>query len=208
MQAFHFDTIDSTNEAAKRLFREGKLRESSYLVAREQTAGKGNRGRRWLSPRDAGIYLTVVHLAPSVGASATSSYTLAAGVACVEALAEAAAVAVHLKPINDLYVAGRKLGGILTETVIQNAMVEALVTGVGINVAHAERVLLPNAVPAVCLQELLPAETFQTLNLNQLVAVLVCKIGLWHAAVSAGKISAVRRAWESHKVHGTVLPSS
>ena len=60
MQSFHFDTVDSTNEAAKRMIRSGELRQPAYLLALEQTAGRGSRGRRWASPKDAGIYLSVV----------------------------------------------------------------------------------------------------------------------------------------------------
>jgi len=117
MQSFHFDTIDSTNEAAKRMIEAGRLNGPGYLLAREQTGGKGRHGRIWLSPRDAGIYRSVVELpGRTVGTQATM-FTLAAGVACVEALKETTGVEVKLKPINDLYARGAKLGGILTEAV-------------------------------------------------------------------------------------------
>lgn len=175
MQLFRFDSVDSTNELAKRMIREGRIRESCCVVAREQTAGRGSRGRSWVSPRDAGIYLTIVDLPSSasarnsVSASApdtkgasrprttsgsqreatgasprnTTIFTLATGVACAEILRETTGLDVRLKPVNDLYLDGGKLGGILTEAIIQGDRLLALLTGIGINTHLAERNLAP-----------------------------------------------------------------
>ncbi|MDO8632258.1 MAG: hypothetical protein Q7R41_17375, partial [Phycisphaerales bacterium] len=136
MQAFYFDSVDSTNDQAGRLLREGRIGDSAYVVARGQSAGKGNRGRKWASPDDAGIYLTVVDrpahsdddpraLNPAAPVL-LHMFTRAAGVACAEMLRERTNVDVRLKPINDLYVDGRKLGGILTEAVIEQGCIRAL----------------------------------------------------------------------------------
>src|SRR3990172_6777921 len=86
VRAFHFDSVNSTNEAAKRLIQDDQIHGRAYIVAREQTAGRGQRGRLWLSPRDAGVYLTVVDFPDAMPTPATSLFTLGAGIACVEAL--------------------------------------------------------------------------------------------------------------------------
>ena len=75
-QAFYFDSVDSTNEAAKRLIHDHRIHSPAYVVAREQTAGRGQRGRLWLSPRDAGVYLTVVDFPDSTAAPAPQDFTL------------------------------------------------------------------------------------------------------------------------------------
>ena len=150
MQAFALDTVDSTNEQAKRLIRGGELREAGYVLAREQTAGKGSRGRFWFSPKDAGIYLSVVEIPRQRHAISTTLFTLAAGVACAEALRRTACIDVRLKPINDLYIDGAKLGGILTETVIRDGSPEAIITGVGINVRRIDRPLSNPTAPPPC----------------------------------------------------------
>ena len=86
MQAFYLDTVDSTNDLARSMLRDGKIHGAGYIVARQQTAGRGNRGRTWLSPLDAGIYLTVIDR-PRIGAtSELHAFTRAAGIACVETL--------------------------------------------------------------------------------------------------------------------------
>ncbi len=207
MQSFHFDTVDSTNEAAKRLIHGGELRESAYLLAREQTAGRGSRGRSWASPKNAGIYLSVVEFPREPFTAPTTTFTLAAAVACVEALAESAGLTVRLKPVNDLFAEGGKLGGILTETIIGSGGLEALITGVGINVRRADRPVADGAASPVCIEELLPPERFAELDLDALVASLVTRLHAWNAVVLAGRAAQVEAAWERHKLSGARLPT-
>jgi len=107
-------------------------REGVVVVADEQTAGRGRRGHSWFSPPGSGLYVSVV-LVPSRAcvdpARATRLLTLAVGVALAEAVEAAAGLRVDLKWPNDLYVARRKLAGILAE-----ASGDAVVVGYGINV--------------------------------------------------------------------------
>ena len=62
MQLLRFDRVDSTNEEAKRLLSRHELNDGGFVIAREQTAGRGSHGRTWHSPRDAGIYLSLVEV--------------------------------------------------------------------------------------------------------------------------------------------------
>lgn len=206
MQALQFDTIDSTNEMAKRLIAEGRIQESAYLLAREQTAGKGRHGHRWVSPRDAGIYLTVVDFPHVPATPSTTAYTLAAGVACVEALTEIAGLAVGLKPVNDLIADHRKLGGILTEAVIQEGSIEAMLIGVGINVTDVVRPLPDGVIEPTCVEALMLPEVYRQLDLDRLTARIVSRIVAWSALVTAGETARVRLAWERHKLPGSVCP--
>lgn len=208
MQAFLLDIVDSTNEEAKRLIRRGEVTGAAYVSAREQTAGKGSRGRSWASPKDAGIYLSVIELPRSPGIAPTTTFTLAAGVACAEALRQTAEVDVKLKPVNDLYVDDRKLGGVLTETVIRDGKIDALITGVGINVHRADRAIRSDAVEPICLAEIIPPHQFAQLDLHGMTAVLVTAIHRWNGTVFAGRTDEVCRAWELHKVPGTTIPDS
>lgn len=205
-QRFDFDSVDSTNEVAKRLVAEGRIRERAVIVAREQTAGKGTRGRTWISPKDAGIYLSLAEVCAAEPRTLVTDYTLAAAVGCVEALADVAGVTVNLKPINDLFAKGCKLGGILIETAVQHGAITSLITGMGINYRRAHRTLPPDAPPAICLEDILSAEAFDRLDLQRLVAELIERIGSWNAVVAEGRLMEVRAAWERHKLPGTALP--
>jgi len=138
----HYAELDSTNEEAKRLLAQGEIIEPTILRADCQTAGKGTQGRQWFSPPGAGLYFSVVHpftgeegdLARLSKIPLTPLFTLAAGVACAETLASLTGLTIQLKPINDLYMENRKLGGILTESLISENRCRALITGIGINV--------------------------------------------------------------------------
>jgi BirA family transcriptional regulator, biotin operon repressor / biotin---[acetyl-CoA-carboxylase] ligase len=120
----------STNDVAASMAREGTV-----VVADEQTGGRGRRGRAWFSPPGAGLYVSVV-LTPGRARTeadrATAILTLAAGVAVAEGIAAATGLSVDLKWPNDLYVARRKLGGILAE-----ADMPTVTLGYGINVSPA-----------------------------------------------------------------------
>ena len=156
MLAFHFDTVDSTNDAARRLIAEGRLRGCGYVLAREQTAGRGTHGRTWISPRDAGIYLSVVRTNGGQATANTSLITTAAGLACVSGLtAVTGLTTIRLKPVNDLMAHGRKLGGILTECEIESGAMKSLIVGIGLNLRVADRELPPGAIPPIALEECL-----------------------------------------------------
>jgi biotin-[acetyl-CoA-carboxylase] ligase BirA-like protein len=204
--AILLDTVDSTNDEAKRRLHAGQLRVTSYILAREQTAGKGSRGRRWASPRGAGIYLSVIERGREGPLPTTTAYTVAAGVACAEALWECLGVEVQLKPVNDLYVDGRKLGGILTESFVQQAGTQALITGVGINVRRADRPVTDGAASPIALQDLLPPHRFAEVDQSTLVSALVSGVHRWNGTVAAGDVEALRQGWLRFRMPGSDWP--
>jgi BirA family biotin operon repressor/biotin-[acetyl-CoA-carboxylase] ligase len=122
--------IDSTNAEALRL---RSLGGGHVYTAEQQTAGRGRRGRPWVSPFARNIYLSLVWEF-SQGAAALEGLSLAAGVAVARALVALNAPAVQLKWPNDVLYRGRKLGGILLETVGDADGVCQVVIGVGLNV--------------------------------------------------------------------------
>jgi BirA family transcriptional regulator, biotin operon repressor / biotin---[acetyl-CoA-carboxylase] ligase len=206
MLRFHFDTIDSTNDAARRLIAEGKITDRAFVTATHQSAGKGTRKRTWQSPAGAGIYLTTVRTESVKHMPATAAYTLAAGVACAEAIAEATGVAVQLKPINDLYANGAKLGGILTECIVAGPRINAIITGVGINVRHTPLDLPADSAPSISLEELMTPDDFESFLPDSLIDALVERIDAWHDRITADNISEIETAWVRYQLPGTVAP--
>lgn len=126
-----FDSLPSTNTEAARQAASGAP-EGLVVVAREQTAGRGRQGRAWASPPDAGLYFSIV-LRPRLDTPAWPLISLAAAVAAADALAEGCVLEVDIKWPNDLLAGGRKVCGILAETVEGVAAGRACVVGVGIN---------------------------------------------------------------------------
>lgn len=129
-------TVSSTNDAARDLAREGAAHGTAVL-AEEQTRGRGTKGRLWHSPPGMGLYVSFVLRFPPQGPGPLFHLLpLAAGVAVADAVLAASGIEVRLKWPNDLVRDGRKLGGILVESVSTGSGPAFAVVGVGINVGH------------------------------------------------------------------------
>jgi BirA family biotin operon repressor/biotin-[acetyl-CoA-carboxylase] ligase len=205
LEPFDFDTVDSTNNAAKRLIASGRISRTSVVTARKQTAGRGTRGRKWESPAG-GIYLSVVLPDADAPLATTTAYTLAAGVGCVEALSNTAGVSVQLKPINDLILDGKKLGGILTEALIENGRPRAVIIGVGINFARVHLDLPSDGPQAISLQEALSPSQFSAHSRAELTTAIANAIHHRAEQVSRGQTNMILALWERFKIPGASTP--
>lgn len=131
-----FETVGSTNDELKRLARRGFC-EGTVIAAGEQTAGKGRLGRSFCSPKDVGLYMSIL-LRPGVEADDALAITTAAGTAVSEAIDALCGVQSGIKWVNDVYVDGRKVCGILTESSSDRNGVSFAVLGIGVNVSDRE----------------------------------------------------------------------
>ena len=124
------EQIDSTNAEALR--RMQALQESSQLiVALSQSAGRGRRGRQWLSPPGTGIYLSITRTFERPLAE-LQALSLMTALSVAEAISSCGVEDVQLKWPNDVLVRRKKLAGILLET-CQNDVRPVIVFGIGIN---------------------------------------------------------------------------
>ena len=135
----YFPTIDSTNTYAKGLAAQGAP-EGTVVLADQQTGGRGRLGRSFASPAGMGIYLSVI-LRPNCPPSELMHLTCAAGLAASDAVAAVTDRVPGIKWTNDLILARRKLGGILTELSVSPAtgMVDWVVVGIGINCCQTDK---------------------------------------------------------------------
>ena len=124
-------SVGSTNDILKELARQGAP-QGTALVAGHQSAGHGRRGRSFSSPSDMGVYLSIL-LRPYCAPAALMHLTCAVGTAMCDAVEAAAGFRPGIKWTNDLVCGKRKLGGILTELIIDRGIVEGCVIGIGIN---------------------------------------------------------------------------
>lgn len=125
-----YDLIDSTNSQAKRMFSEGD-RSDKLIVARSQSGGRGRLGRSFYSPAEGGIYMTLAYTTDEMIADAVS-ITSAAAVAVCSAICMNTGVSPDIKWVNDLYLNGKKICGILAESVVQANSCH-IILGIGIN---------------------------------------------------------------------------
>lgn len=129
-----YPTIDSTNNEAKRLLGTGKT--NTFLVtADEQTGGRGRQGKTFYSPALTGVYLTLV-LHPMKPLGSAVSVTTAAAVAVCRAVERLTDKKPQIKWVNDVYLGGKKICGILTEAVtdFETQTVTSVIIGVGMNI--------------------------------------------------------------------------
>lgn len=129
-----FDTIDSTNEEARRLAQAGE-RGPLWIAAGEQTAGRGRRGRHWVSPR--GNLSATLLIDPGKPAGECAQLSFAAALAASDAVsALAPGSSINVKWPNDVLAEGRKIAGILLESASSGGAAPGwLVIGIGINLA-------------------------------------------------------------------------
>ena len=128
------DRLDSTNTRAKALAAGGAPH--GYLViAESQSSGKGRMSRAFFSPEHTGVYITYV-LRPRMLAERAVSITSMAAVAVARAIEALADVEVKIKWVNDLYINGKKVCGILCEASMdfESGALEYAVLGIGVNV--------------------------------------------------------------------------
>lgn len=125
--------IDSTNT---QLLTADAADDPQALLTELQTAGRGRRGRQWISPFGANLYLSIAWSWASWPRD-LSALSLAVGVACVEALESFGVDSVRLKWPNDLLVGGRKLGGILIEHRGEAGGACRVIIGIGLNLRMA-----------------------------------------------------------------------
>ena len=134
-RVFCFDSVDSTNEEAKRQALQGAP-SGSLFIAEQQTGGKGRLGRSWVSPPGTGMWFSVL-LRPGVLPMHVAATTLLAGAAVCGAVREVSGCPAMIKWPNDVVSGTRKICGILTEMSAEMERVEFVVIGVGVNVNAA-----------------------------------------------------------------------
>lgn len=182
-----FDTLGSTNDAAFDLAVRGANR--TWVVAREQTAGRGRHGRLWQSP-PGNLYASLL-LVDFVPPSRTPQIGLVAGVALAEAVQHLVAdpARVRLKWPNDVLFDGGKLAGILIEARSLIGGAYAVVVGFGVNCRSR-----PDGLPyrTAALAE----AGARRAGPETVLAALSERMAFW-LATFAQDFDAVRRAWLS-----------
>lgn len=130
-QTLHFyDSLDSTNVAAKDLAEKGAPH-GTLVLAETQTRGKGRLGRTWFSP-SGGLWFSLI-LRPVSPPVALSHMTFISGLSIAQAAAKMG-VPVSLRWPNDIYIDRKKVGGILSESKSRGDNLEYLIIGIGLNV--------------------------------------------------------------------------
>ena len=181
-------TIDSTNLEAIRRAKAGAP-EGLCIVAREQTAGRGRLDRNWHSPKDAGLYFSIV-LRPTLPMSLWPMLPLMAALSVSDALLKSCGLRADIKWPNDILASDRKLCGILAET-IETANGPAAIIGIGINLTN-EAVPESLRTAATSLEEMTARTIDRELVLSELLKAIVER---YQALASENGVEHTIREW-------------
>lgn len=185
--------VDSTNSLARRILErcwtKGEQCPEVAIIARQQTAGRGRSGNSWVSDENLGIYVTIVRFVPRVE---LQTLPLLVGIGLGRALHRLGCEA-GLKWPNDLLVGGRKLGGILIETVGRGLGDVAAIIGFGVNHGHDQQ-RLPTEKATSLRLEIDPLPGLAT------VAAALLR-GVREELMHLGEVRYARDAYESMSVH-------
>ena len=146
------DSIDSTNRAARQLAEQGAP-EGTLVIADEQTQGRGRFQRKWYSPANSGIWMSLI-IRPNLSIAEAPRLTILSAVAVAKTLTKLSMRQASIKWPNDVLIDGKKICGILTEVSAEGNQINYVIVGIGINVNVSPAALPTTIQSSVCsLQE-------------------------------------------------------
>ncbi len=180
-----FERVDSTNTVAAS-WAQDPANEGLVILADEQTAGRGQQGRRWECPPRVGVLLSVLLFPPPI-LRRPALLTAWAAVSVCEAIRQTTSLQARIKWPNDVLLRGRKVCGILIE------QARGTVAGIGLNVNQsAESLAAAGLLEAVSLAAL----TGQTLDTRQIARVLIHQLDEQYEQLCQGDLTTLEACWK------------
>lgn len=184
-----FNELESTNDEAK-LRAGGGAPNGTVIWAHSQSAGRGRRGRQWVSP-PGNLYCSILVRPAQIASAVAAQYSFIAALAAFDALVEAGAgCGLAVKWPNDLLLNQRKVAGILLESSLTGERtVDWIVTGVGVNLISHPEIDAPFAASD------LAAEGCAVPAPGELLTALVSAFERWQRCWADQGFEPVREAW-------------
>jgi BirA family biotin operon repressor/biotin-[acetyl-CoA-carboxylase] ligase len=174
------DTVDSTNNYAMEQVNTGQVTPGTAWFAMEQTAGKGQRGKQWLSPPGENIILTIALQPGMLPLSRQFMLSAAVALGVYDWFSKYAGDETAIKWSNDIYWRDRKAGGILIENVLRGNIWQYAITGMGINI---NQTVFPSHLPNPVSLKQITGKTWDAIELTRdLCACLDQRLKLLHPA--------------------------
>lgn len=134
LDVYFHRTVDSTNLEAKRLILNSSISNPSLIIANEQSQGKGRFGKMFFSPKNSGIYFSIIENS-FTNLKNSTFITICTALAITRAIEKLTGFSTQIKWVNDIFFNGKKICGILTEAItnFETGEIEKLIIGIGIN---------------------------------------------------------------------------
>ena len=182
-----YKEIDSTNDAASNLASSGE-KEGGVVIAEYQTKGRGRLGRKWVSPRAKGAYLSVI-LRPDISPREVSIMTLLSSLSVAKAVRETLDLPAFIKWPNDILINRQKVCGILTELNGEIDRINFVIIGIGVNI-NTKKELLPEGGTS------LSVEKGKEISRLEFVKTLLRNLDRYYKIFSKGKIDGIIKEYK------------
>ncbi len=190
----YFEDLESTQQTAAEMASRSALH-GEVVIAERQTAGRGRMGRTWHSPPGVNFYGTFI-LRPEMPVAEAPLLSLVAGVAVAETMEMVAPRIVALKWPNDIWLGGRKAGGLIAEAVTDSRhRLVCVLLGIGLNLN-----LAPEDIPADLRERAtsLMAATGRPCDRVELAGQLFSRLDSRYMEAMDGGFAAMRPVWERY----------
>ncbi|MCL0101129.1 biotin--[acetyl-CoA-carboxylase] ligase [Peptococcaceae bacterium] len=202
-EVVYYDSIDSTNDAAKEMA-ERRREHGTVVVTEKQTRGKGRMGRRWVSKACKDVLFSVI-LYPKIGLAQIAQISMLAVVAVAEALERNFGVKSGIKWPNDLLIDAKKVCGVLLEISAEADCVRYVVLGIGINVNSDESDWPNEIIDRTTSLKLVMGENVSRVKV---IRAVLEELELWYEKWRALGFEPILRKWRtwcvSQKCYATV----
>ncbi|MGG4491933.1 biotin--[acetyl-CoA-carboxylase] ligase [Metabacillus idriensis] len=192
----HFEeVVSSTQKIAHSLAGDG-AEEGTIVVADQQTGGRGRLARAWYSPKQTGIWMSMI-LRPKIPINKTPQLTLLTAVALIQAIEEVTGLTPEIKWPNDIMINGKKIVGILTELQAEADRVHSVIIGVGMNVNHTLD-QFPEELQAIATS--IAEETGEPADRAQVIQAIMKNFEKLYTSYLIHGFKPVKLLWESYAI--------
>lgn len=187
-----FAEVDSTQSVAHQLAAQG-AGEGTLVIAERQTAGRGRMGRTWFSPEGKGIWMSLL-LQPKIPLARTPQLTLLTAVAVCRAIRRIGQVDAAIKWPNDILIDGKKVCGILLESVAEKERVRYVIAGIGIS-ANFQSSDYPEDLRPIATSLLIASG--KAVNRSALIAEVLAELEKLYGLYLQEGFAPIRTLWET-----------
>lgn len=146
---YSYEKVDSTNDTAYNIALQGE-KEGVVVIAESQTQGRGRMGRKWISPKAKGAYISII-LRPNILPRELSAVTVFSALAVAKAIREMANLPAFIRWPNDVLINNKKVCGILTEMNGETDKVNFVIIGIGVNI-NTKKDTLPKEATSLAIE--------------------------------------------------------
>jgi len=166
------DSVDSTNNYAMAMVQKGVKNEIRPVFARNQTEGKGRRGKQWESQKGLNIMLSVPVEMNWLKVSDQFQLSVAVALGCYDLFSKYILANLFIKWPNDIYISDSKAGGILIENIIKGTLWQWSIIGIGLNI---NQIVFDHVSTKATSLKLVTGENFHVLKLTEELILLILK---------------------------------